>query len=123
MLSACSWLFKYYVVSSTWRDPAAIYDMTGDIIADSGLYEHWAFAKLNLEKAFLEIVDYSKKLNDIKRKYGPRVIIKYYHDEDWVTIESNSPDLYINDILKEYGLVPHGDYIKIEEKEQAKYRG
>ncbi len=123
MLPAYAWMFKYYIVTSTWRDPATIYDMTGDIIASSGLYERWAFASLNMEKAFLETVTgYTNRLNDAKRKYGSKLIIKYYHDEDWTTIESNSPDLYIKDILKEYDLVPHWDYIKNEEIEQAKFR-
>ena len=122
MLPTYAWLFKYYVVGCPWRDPATIYDITGDLISSSGQYEHWAFANLNLEKAFLEIVDYSRKLTEIKKKYGGKVLIRYYNDEDWVTIESRSPDLRIKQILDEYKLVPHWDYIKIEEKEQEKYR-
>jgi hypothetical protein len=121
-LAAYAWLFKYYIVGSPWHDPATIYDISGDLIASSGRYEHWAFGRLNLEKAFLEIVDYEKKLNAIKKKYGSKVLIRYSHDEDWVTIESNSPDLRISSILNEYKLVPHWDYIKIEEKEQERYR-
>jgi beta-ureidopropionase len=77
---------------------------------------------LNLEKVFLEITDYQKKLNEIKKKYGRKVFIRYYHEEDWVTIESCSPDIRIKDILDEYKFVPHWDYIKMEEKEQEKYR-
>jgi predicted amidohydrolase len=122
MLPSYAWLFKYYVVGCSWRDPATIYDITGDLIASSGQYEHWAFARLNLEKAFLEITDYDEKLNEIKKKFGRRVLIRYYHDEDWVTIESRSPDLRISEVLEEYKLVPHWDYIKIEEKEQERYR-
>lgn len=122
MLPSYAWLFKYYVVGSSWGDPATIYDITGDLIASSGKLEKWAFACLNLEKAFLEITDYSKKLNEIKKKYGRKVLIRYYHDEDWVTIESRSPDLKIKEILDEYKLVPHWDYIKNEEKEQERYR-
>ena len=122
MLPSYAWLFKYYIVGSSWRDPATIYDMTGDLISSSGQWEHWAFARLNLEKVFLEITDYSKKLNDIKKKYGRKVLVRYYNDEDWVTIESCSPDLRIKDILTEYELVPHWDYIKIETKEQERYR-
>jgi len=121
-LPAYAWLFKYYIVGSSWRDPATIYDITGDLIASSGQYEHWAFARLNLEKAFLEITDYAEKLNAIKKKYGRKVLIRYYHDEDWVTIESNSPDLRVGEILNEYKLVPHWDYIKIEERKQENYR-
>lgn len=122
-LAAYAWLFKYYVVSAPWRDPAIIYDITGDPIACSGLYERWAFAKLNLEKEFLEMVlGYSEKFNDIKKKYGPKVLIHYYHDEDWATIESNSPEIRIKDILEEYKFIPHRDYIKAEEIEQNKHR-
>jgi beta-ureidopropionase len=121
-LPAYAWLFKYYVVGSPWHDPATIYDISGDLIASSGRYEHWAFARLNLEKAFLEITDYSERLNTIKKKYGEKVLIRYFHDEDWVTIESRSPDLRISEILNEYKLVPHWDYIKIEEKLQEEYR-
>lgn len=121
-LAAYAWMFKYYVVGCSWRDPATIYDITGDLLAMSGQWEHWAFATLNMEKAFLEIAYYSKSLNEIKKKYGPKVLIRYYNDEDWVTIESRSPDIRIKSILDEYELVPHWDYIKIETKEQEKYR-
>jgi len=122
LLPSYAWLFKYYIVGSSWRDPATIYDVTGDLIASSGQYEPWAFARLNLEKVFLEITDYHEKLNEIKKKYSRRVQIRYYHDEDWVTIESLSSDLRIKEILDEYRLVPHWDYIKIEEELQERYR-
>ena len=122
LLPSYAWLFKYYVVGSSWRDPATIYDITGDLIASSGQYEPWAFARLNLEKVFLEITDYHEKLDEIKKKYGQKVHIRYYHDEDWVTIESLSSDLRIQEILDDYKLVPHWDYIKIEERLQEKYR-
>lgn len=122
LLASYAWLFKYFVVGCSWRDPATIYDITGDIIASSGTYEHWAFARLNLEKVFLEITDYSKKLDEIKKRFGRKVLIRYCHDEDWVTIESCSPDIHIKEILDEYMLVPHWDYMKSEEKEQEKYR-
>ncbi len=122
MLPSYAWMFKYYVVGCSWRDPATVYDMTGDLISQSGQWQHWAFAKLNLEKAFLEIANYSGKLNEIKKKYGRKILIRYYNDEDWLTIESCSPDLRIKDVLNEYELVPHWDYIKHEEKELEKYR-
>ncbi len=122
LLPSYAWLFKYYVVGSSWRDPATIYDMTGDLVASSGKYEPWAFARLNLEKTFLEIVDYHEKLIEIKQKYGRKIRISYYHDEDWVTIESLSSDIHIRELLDEYKLVPHWDYIKTEEGLQERYR-
>jgi len=121
-LPAYAWMFKYYIVGCSWRDPATIYDITGDLLAMSGQWEHWAFASLNMEKELLEIAHYSRKLNEIKKKYGPKVLIRYYNDEDWITIESCSPEIRIKNILDEYELVPHWDYIKIETEEQEKYR-
>ncbi|MFC1558117.1 carbon-nitrogen hydrolase family protein [candidate division KSB1 bacterium] len=121
-LQAYAWMFKYYVVGCSWRDPATIYDMTGDLISQSGQWQHWAFGALNLEKVFFEIANYSKRLNDIKKKYGRKVLITYLNDEDWVTLESRSPDVRVKDIYEEYELVPHWDYIKLETKLQDNYR-
>jgi hypothetical protein len=122
MLPSLAGLFKYYVAGCPWRDPATIYDITGDLIDSSGTYQHWVFSRLNLEKVFLETVDYKKKIGQIMERYGNDVRVKYYHDEDWITVESCSPTLHIRDILAEYNLVPHWDYIRIEEKLQDKYR-
>lgn len=121
-LQAYAWMFKYFVVGCSWRDPATIYDITGDLIAESGQWQHWAFGKLNLEKAFFEIANYSKRLNEIKKKYGRKVLITYYNPEDWVMIESCSPDVRIKEICEEYNFTPHWDYIKKETELQNKYR-
>jgi hypothetical protein len=48
--------------------------------------------------------------------------IRYLHNEDWVILESRSPDLPIKQIVDEYGLVSHWDYIKRAEKYQKKFR-
>lgn len=122
MLPAMAWMYNLYVVGSCWRDPSTIHDITGDLIAESGKWEHLAFESLNLEKALLEIVDYQNKLNDIKKKYGRKVMLKYFGNESWVTIESLSPDLKVRSILEEYELVPLWDYIRTENELQDKYR-
>ncbi len=123
MLSAMAWMFKYYVVGCCRRDPSQIYDITGDLIASSGSWEHWAYAVLNLEKALIEIAYNSRILRELKRNYGDKVSVEYYHDEDWVIIESRTPELRISDLLAEYDLIPHWDYIKNEEELQDRYRG
>ena len=117
-----AWMHNYYVVGSCRRDPSAIHDITGGLIAESGKWEHLAFAYLNLEKALLEIVDYPKKLNDIKKKYGRKVLVRYFGNESWVTIESRSPELKISTILDEYELMPLWQYIEQEGQFQDKYR-
>ncbi len=105
MLPSYAWMFNYYVVGCSRRNPASIYDISGDNVDNSGTYEPWAFATLNLEKILCEIDFHNKKIRAIRKKYGNKVIIKYYHDEDWVTIESNSPDLTIKQLIDEYDLI------------------
>ena len=57
------------------------------------------------------------------KKYGRKVQAVYYHDEDWVTIESRSPDLTIQQLIDEYGFLDHWSYINSETKIQEKFRG
>jgi beta-ureidopropionase len=122
LLSSYASLFGYYVVGTSRIDPCYIYDGTGDLISKSGRYEGWAFASLNLEKIFCEIDFHVKKVKEIRKKYGRKVKIVYYHDSDWVTIESKSPDLTIKQLVDEYGLTSRWDYIKRAEKYQEKFR-
>ncbi len=122
MLPSYAWMFQYYVVGCSQRDPALIYDMSGDFITSSGTYEHWALASLNLEKIFCEIDFHVKKVKQIRKKYGRKVRIVYYNNEDWVTIESRSPDLTIQQLIDEFGLVSHQDYIDRATRYQNKFR-
>ncbi len=122
MLATYASLHKYYVVGCSRIDPCYVYDMSGELIAKSGRYEGWAFADLNLEKIFCEIDFHVKKVREIRKKYGRKVKVVYYHDNDWVTIESKSPDLKIQQIIDEFGLTSHPDYIKRAEKYIDKVR-
>lgn len=62
------------------------------------------------------------KVKDIREKYGERVRIKFYHDEDWLTIESCHPATTIDQIVKEFDLTTHWNYIKRAGKYQEKFR-
>ncbi|MFC1562775.1 carbon-nitrogen hydrolase family protein [candidate division KSB1 bacterium] len=122
MLSSYAWIFKYYTVGCSWSNPSLIYDISGDFIAESGRLEQFAFASLNMEKILCEVDFNMKKVKDIRRKYGRKILIKYYQNEDWLTIESRSPDLKIKHLIDEYDLLPHSDYIKRAEAYQKNFR-
>jgi beta-ureidopropionase len=122
LLSSYASLFGYYVVGNSRIDPCYIYDGTGDLISMSGRYEGWAFARLNLEKLFCEIDFHTEKIKEMRKKYGRKVKVVYYHDNDWVTIESKSPDLSLQQLKDEFGLTNRWDYIKRAEKYADKFR-
>ncbi len=115
--------FNYYVAGSSRRDPVSIYDISGDLIDKSEFYEHFAFAPLNLEKVLCEIDFIVKKIRAMRKKYGDKLHIKFYGPDDWVTIETRTPDIPIKQIIDEYNLFPqHSNYIKQQEKYQDKFR-
>ena len=113
MLNAKAWQNKYVVVSSTLQHTAKICDITGEEIIKTDKWNpHLICAPVNLEKAFLHIYPYYKRFNEIRQKYGRKINIKIYDEEEWAIIESLSPDLRVNDILQEYEIITHEELIR-----------
>lgn len=122
-LNTKAWQNKYCVVSSTMKGSAKICDITGVEIAKTGLWErYWAIAPINLEKAFLHSWPYYKKFKAIHAKYGRKVKITSFDEEEWSIIESLSPDVKIADILEEFDLKTHEKLIKSATEVQNKLR-
>ncbi len=109
-LSALALMNQYYVVSSALSRVSKIYDITGEVLASSGEYQQWAGAGLPLGKRLFEIDYHVEKMRQIQQKYGSKVEVTWYHDDDWVTLASLDPDLATEDIISEFGLTPLDDY-------------
>ena len=122
-LKTKAWQNKYCVVSSTMTGPARICDITGEEVAKTGKWErYWAVAPVNLEKTFIDSWPYFKKFKEINAKYGRKVKITSFDEEEWSVIESRSPDVKVADILKEFDLKTHEEVIKSATKMQDKLR-
>lgn len=109
-LSALALMNQYYVVSSAMRGSSKIYDISGEVIASSGNYQPWAGAALPIGKRLFEIDFHIKKIREIQQKYGSKVEVAWFHDDDWWTLASLDPDLTVEDIVSEFGLTPLSDY-------------
>jgi len=104
-LNAKAWQHKVIVVSSTNKDTSKICDITGEVIAQTGIWDrNLICAPVNLEKAFLHSWPFVQRFDEIKAKYGRKVRIVNYHEEEWSVIESLSPDVRVKDILAEFEL-------------------
>ena len=117
-----AWLNQYFVVASTKSRPASIYDITGERLATTGRFQQWTGAVLPLGKTVFEIDFHVSKMRDIQKKYGSRVEVTWYHDEDLVTLASLDPALTVQDLIREYELTPHRDYILRAQRKQDKTR-
>jgi len=122
-LNAKAWLNKVVVVSSTNKDTSKICDITGEIVAQTGIWDrNLICAPVNLEKVFLHTYPFNRRFDEIKAKYGRKVRITNYHEEEWSIIESLSPDVRVKDILTEFELRTHEQLTHDSEIKNMKIR-
>jgi beta-ureidopropionase len=113
---------EYYIVSSARTRPSSVFDITGEVIASSGMFQPWADATLHLSKRLFEIDNHTGKMRRVESKYGRRICVKWYHDEDQFTLASLDPELAVEDIIKEFDLTPLSDYLARNEAAQDSAR-
>ncbi len=117
-----AWQNKYVVVSSTRKDTSKICDISGVTVAQTGRWNDWVCAPVNLEKAFLHTWPFCRRFDEIKAKYGRKVRITNFAEEEWSIIESRAPEISVADVLKEFELQAYEDYIKTADTEQKRRR-
>ena len=107
---------RYYIVSSTWRNNASVFEPTGKIAAEiverpdihksaGGLLENYVLAQeIDLSYA---ILPWSSKLENGKvftRKYGDKAGFHYYEADDCGIFWSTDPQVTIRQMLLKLGL-------------------
>ncbi|MBA7622748.1 hypothetical protein ES703_30133 [subsurface metagenome] len=117
-----AWQNKYVVVSSTRKDTSKICDISGREIAGTGRWNDWVCAPVNLEKAFLHTWPFCQRFQEVQAKYGRKIRIRNFHDEEWTIIESRSPDVKVADVMKEFDFQTHEELIQAADKRQSKAR-
>jgi len=123
-INAKAWQNKVVVVSSTNKDTSKICDITGEVVAQTGIWDrNLICAPVNLEKAFLHTWPFVRRFDEIKAKYGRKVRITNYHEEEWSVIESLSPDVCVKDILAEFEIRTHEQLIRDSEIKNSNIRG
>lgn len=96
---------QFVVVSSTRKNTSKICDLRGEVIAQTGIWgKSFVCAPVNLEKVLVDSWPHYQHFKEIQRKYGRKVQITTFHEEQWSVIESLSPDVFVMDILKEFGI-------------------
>ena len=77
---------------------------------------------LPVGKQLFEIDYHVSKMREIAKKYGTRVRIAWYHDDDLVSLASMDPDLTVAELVAEFGLTPHPAYIQRAQQAQDDLR-
>ena len=104
-LNMLACLYHYVVVSSTRKSTTKIVDISGEEIASTGMWDpKGVCAPVNLDKAFLHTWPHQKAFEAIRARYGRRISIRTYHEEEWTVIESRSPEVKVADVIAEFDL-------------------
>jgi len=104
VINTRAWENNCVVVSST-REISKIIDITGDTVLQTGTWDRNIIcAPVNLEKVLIGVWPYVRHFKAIKEKYGRKIRITNYQEENWTVFESLSPDIRVADILKEFNI-------------------
>jgi beta-ureidopropionase len=110
MVNTKAWQHKYIVASSTLKNTSKLCDISGETVAQTGIWNpNYFVAPINMEKVFFTTYMHLENFKKIEAKYGRKVKLTTYHEEEWTIMESLSPDVYVSDIMKEFGMLSHED--------------
>ncbi|PYJ85283.1 MAG: hypothetical protein DME22_09760 [Verrucomicrobia bacterium] len=96
---------RCYIVSSTWRHNASVFEPTGKIAAQITPPHSILVHELDLSYALLP---WSSKLRNgeaLKNAYGDKVGFRYYEDEDCGIFWSNDPRTTIGEMVRAIGVL------------------
>jgi predicted amidohydrolase len=96
---------RCYIVSSTWRNNASIFEPTGKLAAQIKPPESILVQELDLSYALLL---WNAKLRNgeaLRQAYGDKVGFHYYEDEDRGIFWSNDPKTPIREMVRSNGLL------------------
>lgn len=106
---------RCYIVSSTWRSNASVFEPTGKIAARVLPPGHILVQEIDLSYAILPWHPNLHEGKALRAKYGDKVGFNYYQDEDCGIFWSNNPALPVGEMAKSIGVAEAEarlDYVK-----------
>jgi predicted amidohydrolase len=114
---------RYYVVTSTWRNNASIFEPTGMMAAQILPPERVLVRQIDLNYLVLPWQPELRSGEAMRQKYGDRVGYHYSEAEDRGLFWSNDPSVPIGRMVRELNLEPFDDTIERNRKLQDTIRG
>lgn len=102
---------QFYVVASTSTPTSWIVDITGDVLATTGLRHDWTVATIDLDKKLFHVNFNDGKIDSIVRHYGERLRWGWYDAEGYFTLESQDDAVSVDDVFDEYQLETMDAYL------------
>src|SRR6266568_9593783 len=96
---------RCYIVSSTWRNNASVFEPTGKIAAQIKPPESVLVHELDLSYAILPWSHNLQHGEALRNIYGQKVGFRYYEDEDRGIFWSNDPKMTIGEMVRSIGVL------------------
>lgn len=93
-----------YIVSSTWRHNASVFEPTGRIVSQVKAPLHVLAQEIDLSWAILPWSPQLQNGKALREKYGEKVGFRYYEEEDRGLFWSNYPRTPIRAMMRSLGL-------------------
>jgi predicted amidohydrolase len=94
-----------YIVSSTWRHNATVFEPTGKIVAQLKPPGQVLVQEIDLSYAILPWTSGLRNGEALREMYGEKVGYRYYEDEDCGIFWSNDPRTPIRQMVRKAGLL------------------
>src|SRR5262245_10278954 len=102
---------RCYIVSSTWRNNASVFEPTGKIAAQVRPPEQTLVHELDLSYAILPWSSRLRHGKALKEKYGEKIGFRYYEDEDCGIFWSNDRQVPVRQMVRGLGLTEAEDQL------------
>ena len=119
LIQTKAWECHTHTVSSTIKGPARICDISGDVLAQTEFWNpNWICAPINLEKVLIHTWPFNNQFPKIKEKYGRKIRITNYDQEEWTILESLDPETKVKDVLVEFDIPTFADRLALADNAQ-----
>jgi beta-ureidopropionase len=110
-LGIYAWLHRYYVVSAVQSRYARAFDPMGDVLAETGPHDPVGALTLDLDVGLFHCDFNATVIPELRKRYGPEITLRVWHEEGLFTLETHRDDLSIADIVREFDLDPLDAYL------------
>ncbi len=117
-----AWTHHYYVVSAVQAQHARVVGIMGEILAKTGPRDPIVAHTIDLDIGLFHCDFNNVQIPKIRRRYGPDVTLKIWHEEGLFTIVSNQEKLSVADIVRAFKLDPLDDYLARNARLQDAWR-
>ena len=112
ILESIATIFHIPIVAACAHPCCRIIDRDGLTVNRQGVYQKWVLATLDLDNSLFHLDFQFEKMEEVRRAYGPDVVVRVYEEEGWWRVLPQREDLDILDIIHRFELEPLEDYFK-----------